>query len=127
MIPLVNSLFAGSFYLLAGICGLVRHFLLEPGMANYPRAPKWLLNVFFMFSCVLMYAGLRFLWVWATGEGVTVPPGVTGMGVMLAAATFIYKGSMLFNVARQRYPADVWVRLDRITKLVQCSPKDGRK
>jgi hypothetical protein len=127
MTPLINSLFVGLFYLFAGLCGLVRHFLLEPGMANYPKAPKWLLNVFFAFSSVLIYAGLRFLWVWATGEGVRVPPGATGMGVLLAFATFVYKASMLYNVLRQRYPVAVWARLNRISDLVRCSPKNGSK
>ena len=127
MNPLINSLLAGLFYFAAGSFGLVRHFLLEPGMANYPKAPKWLLNVFFAFSSVLIYAGLRFLWAWGTGEGATVPPGVTGMGVMLAGATFVYKASMLYNVLRQRYPVAVWARLNRITELVQCSPKSRDK
>jgi hypothetical protein len=127
MTPLINTFSAGLFYLLAGCCGLVRHFLLEPGMGNYPRAPKWLLHVFFMFSSVLIFAGLRFLWAWGSGEGATVPPGVTGMGVLLAFATFGYKASMLYNVARQRYPAETWARLNRITELVQCSPKNNGK
>ncbi len=127
MTPIVNSLFAGLFYLSAGIFGLVRHFLLEPGMANYPKAPKWLLNVFFAFASVLIFAGLRFLWAWGTGDGATVPPGVTGIGVLLAFATFVYKGSMLYNVLRQRYPAAVWARLEKINELVRCSPKNSGK
>ena len=55
------SLFAGLFNFAAGTCGLSRHFQLEPGMANHPKAPKWLPNVFFTFSSVLIYAGLRFM------------------------------------------------------------------
>ncbi len=127
MTPLFNSLAVGLFYFAAGLCGLVRHFLLEPGMPNYPKAPQWLLNVFFAFSSVLIYAGLRYLWMFGTGEGATVPPGATGMGVLLAFATFVYKGSMLYNVLRQRYPVAVWARLNRISDLVRCSPKDGSK
>jgi hypothetical protein len=116
------SLWAGMFYLLAGLCGLVRHFLLEPTIPNYPRAPSWLLNVVFGFAALLIYAGLRYLWVWGTGEGSTTPPGATGMGVLLGAGLFIYKGAMLYNVARQRYPVETWRRLNRITDLARCRP-----
>jgi hypothetical protein len=83
--------------------------------------------VFFGFASVLIFVGLRFLWVWGTGEGATVPPGATGLGVLLATSTFVYKGSMLYNVLRQRYPADVWIRLNRITEMVRCSPRGGGK
>ncbi|MEG3089489.1 hypothetical protein [Sphingomonas sp. PB4P5] len=121
MNPLTNSFWAGSLYLLAGLCGLVRHFLLEPNVPNYPQAPRWLLNVYFMFAAVLIFAGLRFLTVWLSGEAATIPPGATGMGVLLALATFTYKGSMLFNVARQRYPVETWARLNRISELARCS------
>jgi hypothetical protein len=41
-----NSLVAGLSLVLAGGCGLVRHFLLEPKVATYPQAPRWLLKVF---------------------------------------------------------------------------------
>lgn len=127
MTPLINSLLAGLFYLGAGVSGLVRHFLLEPAMANYPKAPQWLLNVNFAFSSVLIYAGLRFLWSWGTGEGSAVPPGVTGMGVLLASATFVYKASMLTNVLRQRYPVAVWSRINHVNELVRCSPRKSGK
>jgi len=123
MNPLTNSFYAGLFYTLAGCFGLIRHFLLEPRMPNYPRAPQWLLHVFFGFAAILIFAGLRFLCAWATGEGRSVPPGATGMGVLLAAALFVYKGSMLGNVLHQRYPAQVWTRLNRINTMVRCSRK----
>lgn len=123
MNPLINSLLAGVFYFVAGTSGLVRHFLMEPGMTHYPPAPKWLLHIFFIFSSVLIYAGLRFLWAWGTGEGVNTPPGATAMAVLLSFTTMIYKLSMLYNVMRQRYPSDVWARLNRITRLLQCSPR----
>jgi len=123
MNPLTNTFWAGAFYLLAGLCGLIRHFLLEPQMPNYPRAPKWLLHVFFAFAAVLVYAGLRFLWAWGTGQGTSVPPGTTGMGVLLSFAVFAYKASMLYNVALQRYPTETWARLNRITDLARCPPR----
>lgn len=123
MNPLTNTLLAGVFYLLAGICGLVRHFILEPRMENYPRAPGWLLNVVFAFAAVLIFAGLRFLWAWGSGAAASIPPGATGMGVVLSASLLMYKASMLGNVLFQRYPAEVWMRLERISELVRCSPR----
>jgi hypothetical protein len=48
-----NPLVAGVCLILAGNCGLVRHFLLEPKVANYPQAPRWLLTVFFFFAVVV--------------------------------------------------------------------------
>ena len=123
MNPLTATFFAGLFYFLAGAFGLVRHLVLEPAIPNYPKAPQWLLHIVFAFAVILIYAGLRFLWVWGTGEGSTVPPGATGFGVLLAFGTMMYKGAMLGNVLHQRYPADVWTRLNRINTLVRCSKK----
>lgn len=123
MNPLTASFFAGLFYLLAGLFGLFRHLVLEPNIPNYPKAPPWLLNVVFAFAVILIYAGLRFLWVWGTGEGAVSPPGATGFSVVLAFGTMAYKFSMLLNVLRQRYPADVWARLNRINALARCAKK----
>lgn len=123
MNPLTATFFAGLFYLLAGVFGLFRHLVLEPSIPNYPKAPPWLLHIVFAFAAVLIYAGARFLWVWGTGEGATSPPGATGFSVVLAFGTMAYKAAMLGNVLHQRYPADVWRRLNRINSLVRCSTK----
>lgn len=120
MNPLTNTFYAGLFYLLAGMFGLIQHFLLEPSAPNYPKAPPWLLHVFFAFAAVLIFAGLRFLTDWGTGEGATVPPGASGMGVLMAFSIFVYKGAKLANVLRQWYPAEVWARLDRLAEIARC-------
>lgn len=123
MNPLTASFFAGLFYLLAGLFSLSRHIILEPSIPNYPKAPAWLLNIVFAFGAILVYAGLRFLWVWGTGEGAVSPPGATGFSVMMAFAVMAYKIAMIVNVLRQRYPADVWARLNRINALARCAKK----
>ncbi|WP_267396200.1 MULTISPECIES: hypothetical protein [unclassified Sphingomonas] len=116
-----NSLVAGVSLVLAGGCGLVRHFLLEPKVANYPQAPRWLLTVFFGFATVLIFLGSRFLLAWYLGEA--SPPGATAAGAALGLALLIYKGSLLANVLHQRLPAEVWQRLNRITAMARCAPR----
>lgn len=126
MNPEVNAFWAGLFYLLAGVCGLVRTFLLEPHVPSYPKAPQWLLHVCFLVSVVLMFSGMRFLWAYASGAAVTVPPGATGNGVLMAFALFAYNAAMMINVARQRYPVETWARLNHISDLALCSKRGDR-
>jgi drug/metabolite transporter (DMT)-like permease len=116
-----NSLLAGAALVLAGLCGLIRHFLLEPKVANYPQAPRWLLTVFFFFAAVLIFLGMRFLLAWHLEE--PSPPGATAAGALLGIALLIYKGSLLINVLHQRLPASVWRRLNRITTMARCAPR----
>jgi drug/metabolite transporter (DMT)-like permease len=116
-----NSLVAGVALVMAGGCGLARHFLLEPKVANYPQAPRWLLTVFFGFATVLIFLGARFLLAWHLSE--PSPPGATSAGACLGVALLIYKGSLLINVLRQRLPSDVWIRLNRVTKMARCAPR----
>lgn len=97
MNELLNTFAAGFFYSFAGTCGLVRHFLLEPKIANAPKTPQWLLRVFFAFSVVMLYIGLRFLTAWYTGAAMTVGPTATGIGVLAAFTTATYKGSLLYD------------------------------
>lgn len=99
---LLNTFAAGFFYLAAGICGLIRHFMLEPKLLAEPRTPKWLLRVFFGFSTVMIYVGLRFLTAWATGAAVVTPPAATSIGVLVAFAICVYKGSLLYDTATRK-------------------------
>lgn len=93
---------AGFFYLFAGVCGLIRHFMLEPRIATMPRTPSWLLKVFFVFSTVMIYVGLRFLTAWFTGAALTVGPAATGIGLLVAVATATYKGSLLYDTITRK-------------------------
>lgn len=115
-----NSFVAAPSLVLAGGCGLVRHFLLEPKVTNYPQAPRWLLTVFF-FAAVMIFLGSPFLLAWHLDE--PSPPGATAAGAALAVTLLIYKGSLLVNVLHQRLPADVWRRLNRITAMARCAPR----
>lgn len=118
-----NTLFAGVCMTLAGSMGLLRHFLLEPRIETFPRALKWLLAVFFFTASSFVYLGLRFLAAWWLQEP-GVPPQATPTAAYLAGVLLLYKASLLANVLRQHYPAQVWKRLDSITEKVKCS--EGR-
>lgn len=116
---MTDSLLAGLPLVVAGICGLVRHFLLEPRMEHYPKAPGWLLLVYFAFAVVLIYLGLRFLLAWL-GESDRIPPNAQPGFVLMGWTAFLYKGAMLLNVLRQRYPVAVWRRLNRLHDMNCC-------
>lgn len=117
-----NTALAGFTLFLAGVCGFIRHFLLEPKMAEYPKAPGWLLAVFFVFAGVLCGLGMRFIAGWWMGV-TAAPPGADPALASLGAVLFIYKGSMLVNVMMQRYPAQVWKRLNQMYDVVRCSKR----
>lgn len=115
-----DTLAAGVFLLMAGSFGLLRHFLLEPRMPNYPKAPPFLLAVFFLFATVLIVVGLRYINAWIAGE-TTIPPAASPTMAFLSFMIMFYKGTMLFNVLRQRLPARLWDRLNNIQNIVRCS------
>lgn len=98
-----NTLATGMFFLLAGLCGLVRHFILEPSLAEtLPRTPRWLLRVFFGFSVVMSYVGAKYLTLWYSGLATTAPPGSTGMGVLIAGTILSYKAALLADTLTRK-------------------------
>jgi hypothetical protein len=117
-----NTLAAGILLTASGSCGLLRHFLLEPKTPNYPKAPSWLLGVFFIFSTFLIFIGLRYINTAIIGVD-TTPPGAATVMVSMSAMLFFYKVSLLTNVLMQRYPAEVWQKLNSINTMVRCSSK----
>jgi len=120
MTVLANTFAAGILFTSSGTMGLVRHFLLEPSSPNYPKAPSWLLGVFFAFSTFLMFIGLRYLNTAIAGVN-EVPPGAATVMVSMAVAIFLYKFALLLNLLLQRLPARVWARLNAINTMVRCS------
>lgn len=120
---IISTFFAGIFYLLAGVFGLTRHFLLEPKIADMPKTPRWPMLVFFAFSVVMVYAGMRYLTSWATWQATTMPLAATGFGVMLAFAIFVifaifaYKGSLLYDTTTRRASSTLNELIDRLRKL----------
>lgn len=116
----LNTLAAGVMLTLAGTSGLIRHGLLEPSMPNYPKGPPWLLGVFFVFASFLIFIGLRYVTTFFIGVDQT-PPGAAAVMVSMSFMLLIYKVSLLVNVLMQRYPSEVWDRINRITTIVKTS------
>lgn len=120
-----GSLIVGIMLTIAGICALVRHFLLEPVSLNYPKAPAWLRAVLFLFGATLIYVGSKFLWTFISGAPNTIPPQPSPYTQLLSIMVCAYKVAMLANILLQRYPAETWRRLQRIQDAL-C-PKRKRR
>lgn len=95
----------GSCFIFAGLLALIRQSLLEPVSSQYPKAPAWLRNCMFAFAALQIFVGLRTL---SAGQDVEQSMFIMALGLVL------YNGAMLFNLMRQRYPEDVWERLNKI-------------
>lgn len=118
-----GSLVAGLAFLLAGGFTLIRIFLLEPGSRQYPKAPGWLRVQMMLFSSVLLLFGLQYLWVFFSDQPNTMPPQASSHLQFLAIMLAIYKGAMLLNIVRQRFPEEIWKRLNRISESLPCQGK----
>lgn len=112
------EIFTGSAFVLAGLLALGRQSLLEPASGRYPKAPTWLRHCMFGFAALQIFVGLQTL---ASSQAVTNPTAVMATGLAF------YNGAMLFNLLRQRYPEDVWERLNRINDRLFCSQSSVRR
>jgi hypothetical protein len=115
-----GGLFTGVLLILAGGFTLGRHYLLEPICPNYPKAPFWLRNFMFLFAAVMVFLGLQFLWVFVSDAPNTIPPQPAPSMQLLSLALCLYQAAMLGNILRQRYPQEVWDRLNRINEKLFC-------
>lgn len=117
MTLMLNTFFAGLFYTMAGCFGLTRHFLLEPRIPDNPKTPVWLLRVFFAFSAVMLYVGMRYLTAWYTGIAVVAPPAATGVGVLIALAILSYKSALLYDTVTRKAQFTLDELIERLKKL----------
>jgi hypothetical protein len=118
-----GALYVGAMLSLAGVLTLARHFLFEPISGRYPKAPVFVRHAMFGFGAILIFLGLQFIMTFAQGGANTIPPQPTPAMQFLATALVLYKGTMLGNVVRQRYPEDVWNRLNRISESLHCGDR----
>jgi membrane peptidoglycan carboxypeptidase len=118
-----GALFTGAMLILAGGFTLARHFLLQPISTHYPKAPKLIQNVIFLFAGALLFLGLQFVWVFWSGKPNTIPPQPSATMQFLATSLVFYSGAMLANIIRQRYPETVWIKLNRISDAMSCRDK----
>lgn len=119
-----GALVTGLMLITAGILTLVRHYLLEPGSTHYPKAPIFLRHVMFGFASCILFVGLQFVWTFMSDKANTMPPQPTPAMQLLATALLVYKSSLLVNILRQRYPEQVWQKLNRINDHLHC--RDGK-
>lgn len=116
-----GALYTGILLILTGVLTLVRHFLLEPSSVTFPRAPLFVRHAMFVFGCAVAFLGLQFLTVFMdTNAPNSVPPQPGPAIQFLSTILAIHETVMLVNVARQRYPAEVWARLNRMNEALPC-------
>lgn len=111
------NLMVGTMVALAGALVLIRVMLLEPASVRYPKAPTWLRNLMLCFAAVLLFVGFQFVF------SETPPQPATRL---MALSLLLYKTAMLGNVIRQRYPEQVWRRLNRIDEVLHCKSPASR-
>jgi uncharacterized membrane protein len=115
------AIVTGVLLTLSGLLCLVRHFLLEPSMPHYPKAPVFVRHGIFAFAMVLLFLGLQYIFVFFDPDAVNDVPPQPGPAIqLLATALVIYKGILLGNIVRQRYSVETWQRLNRMNESLQC-------
>lgn len=116
--PTHIDLITGIAFVVAGLFALGRQSLLEPASSQYPKAPGWLRHCMLAFAALQIFMGLQAL---------TARHVVTDPMALMACGLLLYNGAMLFNLLRQRYPEDVWERLNRINDRLFCSQSPVRR
>lgn len=111
MCILPDNMVAGGFLVVAGLAALLRQSLLEPDSPRYPKAPAWLRLCMFAFAVVLIFTGLHIM---------SAEHSTGGPFQLLAVSIALYNIAMLGNLVRQRYPEDVWERLNRMNDRLCC-------
>ena len=96
------ALYTGIMLILAGGFSFGRHYLFEPVSVRYPKAPFYVRQTIFAFSCALAFIGLRFILVFFYDDRMTSPPQPDAATQFLATALAINNAVMLWNIWRQR-------------------------
>lgn len=120
-----DNVITGGFFLAAGLLALVRQSLLEPHSPNYPKAPTWLRHCMFAYAASLIFTGLQLIWTFVADHLPKVQAANSFQ--MLAGVLCVYNAAMLFNILRQRYPAETWERLNRINDRLFCNQTPARR
>lgn len=116
-----GAIVTGVMLVIAAILTLTRHYLLDATEPHYPKAPAFVRHVMFGFAAVVMFLGLQYIWVFFNDTRTTVPPQ-PGPGIqLLSTALVVYKATLLGNILAQRYPAQIWERLNRINQALRCT------
>lgn len=108
--------------ILIGIAGFAigfRQIVLSPRNSTYPPAPAHVRGAMWAFAVFCAFASVMFF------GGIDKPGAYAGNAawVVLAfvAVVALYSSVLLANILAQRYPAEVWRRLNRATETVKRS------
>jgi hypothetical protein len=97
----------------------MRQIVLSPRNATYPPAPSFVRFAMFVFAAMLAGSAVLFF---GEQEVAGAYAGKAGwLVVVLAAAAAAYNATMLVNILGQRYPAEVWRRMNRAAATVKRS------
>lgn len=116
----MTDLAAGVALCIAGFFFGLRVIFLNPDAEGWPPAPTIVRVSIFALMAFMMMAGVE-VGGQALKSGVSVIP-LTVVLVFWSLAA--YAVIMWFNILRQRYPAVVWNRIERIMALANC--RNGR-
>lgn len=118
-----GALFVGVALLITGITSIVRTFLLDPGSERYPKAPAFVRTTIFGFGTMMCFIGLHYLTVFVSDSASTSPPQPGAEMQFMATVLAVYKTILLVNIIRQRYPAEVWAKLNRLNDALPCKDR----
>jgi hypothetical protein len=118
-----GALFVGVALLVTGIVSVARAFLLDPRSERYPKAPAFVRHTIFGFGTLMCWLGLHYLTVFFSDSASTSPPQPGAEMQFISTVLCIYKTILLANIARQRYPVDVWTKLNRLNDALPCKDR----
>lgn len=102
-----GSLAVGVALSIAAVILVCRHWLLKRS-GKYPSAPSGFLQAEWAFAMALLYVGLHYLMIFATGAADMVPPQPAPATQFLALALLFREGCLLANIIRQKLPRAEW-------------------
>lgn len=102
------TLISSILLMLCGMSALFRHHLLEPKMTAYPKAPRWLLLIFFGFGTGCLWLGIKMFLGHFCGE-----TPIQSRFFVLVVLIFVLKTGLLINTVRQRLPEIQREKLNR--------------
>jgi hypothetical protein len=104
---------------LAGFSIGVRQIVLSPRNSTYPPAPPLVRAAMFAFAVVL--GGSAMLFYGEQEVAGSFAGHAAALVAWIIAGVAAYNAVMLVNILRQRYPAEVWRRLNRAADTVKRS------
>jgi hypothetical protein len=113
---------AGAGALVAAVAMAGRHILLSPSSSAWPKAPAWLRKVLFAGALVMVYGGLNLIFA-GLGQVLLPPTDRIQLIAVLMSTIAVVESAFAANLLRQRLPARITARLERLADIVRVRPK----